>query len=96
MFMQKATDTEFAIAKKMCTTIGPSLVKPMSDALMGEEVLAFVALKPGIEVSADDIIGFCQSRLAKFKSPKQVRFVDALPKSPVGKILRKELRMQAG
>jgi len=68
----------------------------MPDALMGEEVLAFVALKPGIEVSADDIIGFCQSRLAKFKSPKQVRFVDALPKSPVGKILRKELRMQAG
>jgi len=37
MFMQKATDTEFAIAKKMCTTIGPSLVKPMSDALMGED-----------------------------------------------------------
>ena len=37
MFLQKATDTEFAIAKKMCTTIGPSLVKPMSDALMGED-----------------------------------------------------------
>jgi hypothetical protein len=37
MFMQKATDTEFAIAKKMCTKIGPSLVKPMSDALMGED-----------------------------------------------------------
>jgi hypothetical protein len=37
MFMQKATDTEFAIAKKMCTVIGPSLVKPMSDALMGED-----------------------------------------------------------
>ena len=37
MFLQKATDTEFAVAKKMCTTIGPSLVKPMSDALMGED-----------------------------------------------------------
>ncbi|HUQ88036.1 MAG TPA: HEAT repeat domain-containing protein [Vicinamibacterales bacterium] len=37
MFLQKATDTEFATAKKMCTAIGPSLVKPMSDALMGEE-----------------------------------------------------------
>lgn len=37
MFMQKATDTEFAIAKRMCTAIGPSLVKPMSDALMGED-----------------------------------------------------------
>ena len=37
------------------------------------------------------LIGFCQERLAKYKCPKQVRFVDALPKSPIGKILRKEL-----
>ncbi len=37
IFLQKATDTEFAIAKKMCTTIGPTIVKPMSDALMGED-----------------------------------------------------------
>src|SRR6185436_18771829 len=36
-FMARATDTEFATAKKMCTTIGPVLVKPMSDALMGED-----------------------------------------------------------
>jgi hypothetical protein len=36
MFFQKATDAEFSIAKSMCTTIGPALVKPMSDALMGE------------------------------------------------------------
>jgi hypothetical protein len=37
MFLQKATDAEFSIAKNMCTTIGPALVKPMSDALMGED-----------------------------------------------------------
>jgi hypothetical protein len=37
MFLQKATDTEFGMAKKMCTGIGPVLVKPMSDALMGED-----------------------------------------------------------
>ena len=37
MFLQRATDTEFSVAKKMCTTIGPVLVKPMSDALMGED-----------------------------------------------------------
>ena len=36
-FLQKATDTEFGIAKKMCKTIGPVLVKPMSDAIMGED-----------------------------------------------------------
>jgi len=40
------------------------------------------------------VITFCQSRLARFKCPKDVRFVDSLPKSPVGKILRKELRRQ--
>ena len=68
----------------------------MRDALMGEEVLAFVALKPGAVVTAEDIIAFCQARLAKFKCPKQVRFVDALPKSPIGKILRKELRARVG
>jgi hypothetical protein len=37
MFLQRATDTEFGIAKRMCTNIGPVLVKPMSDALMGED-----------------------------------------------------------
>jgi len=59
---------------------------------MGEDVLAFVVLRPGERATAEEIIAFCQERLAKFKCPKQVRFVDSLPKSPVGKVLRKELR----
>jgi acyl-CoA synthetase (AMP-forming)/AMP-acid ligase II len=37
-------------------------------------------------------MAFCAEKLARFKCPKRVRFVDSLPKSPVGKILRKELR----
>jgi long-chain acyl-CoA synthetase len=57
--------------------------------------VAFVVLKRGQSATADDVIGFCQGRLAKYKCPKEIRFVDALPKSPVGKILRKELRGQA-
>jgi long-chain acyl-CoA synthetase len=76
--------------------VAEAAVIGMPDALMGEDVLAFVALKPGPVVGADDIIGFCQTRLARFKCPKQVRFVDALPKSPIGKILRKELRARVG
>ena len=64
----------------------------VSDAVMGEEVMAFVALKPGATVDADALIGFCRERLARYKCPSQIRFVDALPKSPIGKILRKELR----
>jgi long-chain acyl-CoA synthetase len=66
----------------------------MKDPLMGEDVLAFVVLKDAPPASADEIIAFCESRLARFKCPKQVRFVSALPKSPIGKVLRKELRTQ--
>jgi long-chain acyl-CoA synthetase len=66
------------------------------DALMGEEVVAFVVLKPGQAATAEEVIAFCRTRLAKYKCPKEVRFVEALPKSPVGKILRKELRSQIG
>jgi long-chain acyl-CoA synthetase len=65
------------------------------DPLMGEEVLAFVALRPGGTADEKGLIAFCQDRLAKYKCPRQVRFVDALPKSPIGKILRKELRRLA-
>jgi len=65
------------------------------DTLMGEEVVAFVVLKPQQTATADEVMAFCQSRLARYKCPKEIRFVDALPKSPVGKILRKELRGQA-
>jgi long-chain acyl-CoA synthetase len=64
----------------------------MADPLMGEEVRAFVVLKEGSTTTAEEVIAFCESRLARFKCPKEVRFVDALPKSPIGKILRKELR----
>ena len=65
------------------------------DPLMGEDVLAFVVRKHGASVTAEALIAFCQDRLAKYKCPKQVRFVDTLPKSPIGKILRKELRALA-
>ncbi|MBI4560923.1 MAG: AMP-binding protein, partial [Candidatus Rokubacteria bacterium] len=64
----------------------------MPEPLMGEEVLAFVVLKSGHEATAEEIMAFCQQKLARFKCPKQVRFVESLPKSPVGKVLRKELR----
>ena len=66
------------------------------DALMGEAVAAFVVLKPGQTATAEEVIAFCETRLARYKCPKEVRFVEALPKSPIGKILRKELRSQIG
>ncbi|MEK6666061.1 MAG: AMP-binding protein, partial [candidate division NC10 bacterium] len=64
----------------------------MPDPVMGEDVLAFVVVKAGREANAEEMMAFCAEKLARFKCPKQVRFVESLPKSPIGKILRKELR----
>jgi acyl-CoA synthetase (AMP-forming)/AMP-acid ligase II len=75
--------------------VAETAVVGVPDPLMGEDVLAFVVAKNDATATADALIAFCQDRLAKYKCPKQVRFVDTLPKSPIGKILRKELRAQA-
>lgn len=75
-------------------SVAEAAVVGMKDPLMGEDVLAFVVLKDGRPASAEEIGAFCESRLARFKCPKQIRFVDSLPKSPIGKIQRKELRTQ--
>ena len=58
----------------------------------GEEVKAVVALKAGQKASAAEIIAFCKERLAAYKYPRTVEFVEALPKGPTGKILKRELR----
>ncbi|MDQ7782063.1 MAG: long-chain fatty acid--CoA ligase [Desulfomonilaceae bacterium] len=62
------------------------------DAYSGERIKAFVVLKKGETATAEEIIDYCKENLVKYKVPKYVEFVDDLPKSAVGKILRKELR----
>src|SRR5438552_3943528 len=62
------------------------------DAYRGESVKAFVVLKGGISTTQDEIVAFCKERLAAFKVPKAVEFTTDLPKSLVGKVLRRELR----
>jgi long-chain acyl-CoA synthetase len=62
------------------------------DAYRGETVKAFVVLQPGTQATAEEIIAFCRERLAAYKIPRQVVFRDSLPKSGVGKYLRRELR----
>jgi long-chain acyl-CoA synthetase len=61
------------------------------DHKLGEEVVAFVALKPGAEATADELISYAKERVAAYKYPRDVRIVAALPKGPTGKILKKEL-----
>jgi long-chain acyl-CoA synthetase len=63
------------------------------DEKLGEEVLAFVALKPGASAEPEEIIAFAKERLAAYKYPREVRIIAELPKGPTGKILKKDLRL---
>ncbi|MBA7590094.1 Long-chain-fatty-acid--CoA ligase [subsurface metagenome] len=51
-----------------------------------------ITTKKGEKATAEELIAFCKKSLAGYKSPKSVEFVDALPKNPAGKILKRELR----
>jgi acyl-CoA synthetase (AMP-forming)/AMP-acid ligase II len=62
------------------------------DETWGEAVKALVVPKLGAHPDAADIIAFARTRIAKFKAPKSVEFIDALPRNASGKILRRILR----
>jgi len=72
-----------------------AVVVGVPDAYRGETVKAFIVPKPGESLSEDEVIQFCKSRMAAYKVPKFVEFRESLPKTAVGKILRKELRREA-
>ncbi|HEY8485810.1 MAG TPA: long-chain-fatty-acid--CoA ligase [Limnochordales bacterium] len=64
------------------------------DPKWGEVPKAFVVVRPGSSVSAQELIDFCRERMAHFKAPKQVEFVEALPKTATGKIQKYLLRQR--
>ncbi len=66
----------------------------VSDKIMGEEAKAFVVTKPGEKTTEDEIKSYLQTKLAPFKIPKYIEFVDDLPKNIIGKVLKKELRLR--
>ncbi|MGH8527897.1 MAG: class I adenylate-forming enzyme family protein [Gammaproteobacteria bacterium] len=66
------------------------------DAVFGEEVAAVVVLKGDQSLTEEELLSFCQARLAKKKSPRYVHFVSELPKNALGKMMRKELRKRFG
>ncbi|MBI3370939.1 MAG: AMP-binding protein [Betaproteobacteria bacterium] len=69
-----------------CAVVG------VPDEKWGEAIKAVVELKQGCSVSADELIAFCKQRLGSVKAPKSVDFVEALPRSPAGKVMRREVR----
>jgi fatty-acyl-CoA synthase len=72
--------------------VADAYVYGIPDEKYGEEVAAAVRLKPNEEATAEDIRSFCEGRLAKFKIPRHIRFVDSFPMTASGKVQKFKLR----
>jgi long-chain acyl-CoA synthetase len=66
------------------------------DERWGETVMALVVLAPDAMVGGDELVAFARERLARYKLPRSVKFVAELPRSPAGKVLKRELRARYG
>lgn len=77
------------VAVAECAVVG------VADERWGEVGLAFVVLADGAAIDADDVIAFLRDHLARYKVPRHVRFVDALPRNAMGKLMRPQLRETA-
>jgi len=77
-----------------CPKVCEAVSLGIPDEYRGETVKAFVVLKPGETATEKEIIDFCKQKLTKYKVPTVVEFRDSLPKSAIGKILRKTLRQE--
>jgi long-chain acyl-CoA synthetase len=71
--------------------VAEAAVVGIPDPLLGEEVGAAVVVKPGHELDADELAAYVKARVASFKYPRRVWFVDELPKGPTGKLLKREI-----
>jgi len=73
-------------AVQECAVIG------VPDDKWGEAVKAVIEVKPGMQVAESELIAFCKERIGSVKAPKSVEIWDALPRSAIGKVLKKEVR----
>jgi acyl-CoA synthetase (AMP-forming)/AMP-acid ligase II len=62
------------------------------DAEWGESLRAYVVVRAGHALAEQEVVEFCRAGLADYKRPRQVVFIDELPRNPTGKVLKRELR----
>jgi acyl-CoA synthetase (AMP-forming)/AMP-acid ligase II len=74
--------------------IGEAAVIGVDDEEFGKRLAAFVVLKPGHALTADELRDFVKDNLARYKVPRDVTFVEELPRTPTGKVLKRRLREQ--
>jgi long-chain acyl-CoA synthetase len=83
-------DVEDALAEHPAVAMAGVVGRP--DPRVGEEVVAFVSLRPGAHATAEELVDFGRERLGGYKYAREVRVVDQVPLTPVGKVDRKRLR----
>jgi acyl-CoA synthetase (AMP-forming)/AMP-acid ligase II len=72
--------------------VADAAVVGMADPRLGEVGRAFLVMRPGFALAADDVLAFCRERLASYKVPRRVEFRDSLPRNPSGKVLKTVLK----
>ena len=73
--------------------IAEAAVIGVPDRDLGEDIAAFITLRPGMALAPDEVVEYCRERMASYKYPRRVRIQDELPKGPTGKVAKLELKL---
>jgi acyl-CoA synthetase (AMP-forming)/AMP-acid ligase II len=84
-----ATDVEAVLYEH--PAVQEAAVAAIPHDVLGEDVGAWIVLRPNTSATADELIAFCRGRLADYKTPRHFTFVDALPRNATGKVLKQDL-----
>jgi len=75
--------------------IAEAAVIGIPDDIQGEEIKACIVLKPGCQISANQLSDYCRQRLARYKCPRYIQFYQQLPRNPLGRVWKQKLRESA-